>query len=129
MDVSRRYHPGWVSHGALVGRAADAALALDGLMDGRLVGPASLDGMLEAVPVDGPNWLFGEPGYGLLFGTVFVGLAMGMFIGPRVVPDFSRRRLLGLSIVAHTIEQAGVDVTLTRAEGGGTATDSRSWLS
>ena len=23
--------------------------------------------MLEAVPVDGPNWLFGEPGYGLGF--------------------------------------------------------------
>jgi hypothetical protein len=54
-----------VSHGAVVGRAADAALALDGLMAGRLVGPASLDAMLEAVPVDGPHWLFGEPGYGL----------------------------------------------------------------
>ncbi|MDQ1625186.1 MAG: dTMP kinase, partial [Actinomycetota bacterium] len=38
----------------------------------------------------------GEPGYGLLFGTVFVGLAAGMFLGPRVVPGFSRRRLLGL---------------------------------
>jgi D-alanyl-D-alanine carboxypeptidase len=65
VDVSRRYHPGWVSHGAVVGRAADAALALDGLMAGRLVGPASLDAMLEAVPVDGTHWLFGEPGYGL----------------------------------------------------------------
>jgi D-alanyl-D-alanine carboxypeptidase len=65
VDVSRRYHPGWVSHGAVVGRAADAALALDGLMAGRLVGPASLDAMLEAVPVDGPHWLFHEPGYGL----------------------------------------------------------------
>ena len=67
VDVSRRYHPGWVSHGAVVGRAADAALALDGLMAGRLVGPASLDGMLEAVPVEGPHWLFREPGYGLGF--------------------------------------------------------------
>ena len=29
----------------------------------------------------------GEPGYGLLFGAVFVGLAAGMFLGPRVLPD------------------------------------------
>ena len=48
----------------------------------------------------------GEPGYGLLFGTVFVGLAGGMFIGPRVVPDFSRRRLLGLSIIAAGLSLA-----------------------
>jgi dTMP kinase len=40
----------------------------------------------------------GDPGYGLLFGTVFLGLAGGMFFGPRLVPDFSRRRLFGLSI-------------------------------
>ena len=34
----------------------------------------------------------GDPGYGLVFGTVFLGLAGGMFFGPRLVPDFSRRR-------------------------------------
>lgn len=49
----------------------------------------------------------GEPGYGLLFGTVFCGLAIGMFFGPRLVPDFSRRRLLGMSITA-----AGVSLAL-----------------
>ena len=48
----------------------------------------------------------GEPGYGLLFGTVFVGLAGGMFLGPRLVPDFSRRRLLGISIVAAGLSLA-----------------------
>lgn len=48
----------------------------------------------------------GEPGYGLLFGTVFVGLAAGMFVGPRVVPDFSRRRLLGISIIAAGLSLA-----------------------
>jgi dTMP kinase len=42
----------------------------------------------------------GEPGYGLLFGTVFCGLALGMFLGPRILPQFSRRRLLGLAITA-----------------------------
>jgi dTMP kinase len=48
----------------------------------------------------------GEPGYGLLFGTVFVGLAGGMFVGPRVVPTFSRRRLLGISIIAAGLSLA-----------------------
>jgi dTMP kinase len=40
----------------------------------------------------------GDPGYGLLFGTVFLGLAGGMFLGPRLLPDLSRRRLFGLAI-------------------------------
>ncbi|HEX5494413.1 MAG TPA: dTMP kinase [Mycobacteriales bacterium] len=41
----------------------------------------------------------GDAAYGLLFGAVFVGLGLGMALGPRVVRDFSRRRLFGLSIV------------------------------
>ena len=40
----------------------------------------------------------GDPGYGLLFGTVFLGLAGGMFLGPRLLPDFSRRRLFGMAL-------------------------------
>ncbi len=40
----------------------------------------------------------GDPGYGLLFGTVFLGLASGMLLGPRLLPDFSRRRLFGLAL-------------------------------
>jgi dTMP kinase len=48
----------------------------------------------------------GEPGYGLLFGTVFCGLALGMFLGPRLLPRFSRRRLLGLSISAAGLSLA-----------------------
>ncbi len=42
----------------------------------------------------------GVPGYGLLFGTVFVGLASGMFFGPRLLSGFSRRRLFALAITA-----------------------------
>lgn len=33
----------------------------------------------------------GNAGYGILFGTVFTGLALGMLIGPRVLPSVSRR--------------------------------------
>ncbi len=40
----------------------------------------------------------GDPGYGLLFGAVFLGMAGGMVLGPRLLPDLSRRRLFGLSI-------------------------------
>jgi len=65
VNVAQRYHPGWVAHGAVVGRAADVARTLDGLVAGRLVGPASLAAMLVAVPVEGPHWLFQPPGYGL----------------------------------------------------------------
>jgi dTMP kinase len=42
----------------------------------------------------------GDPGYGALFGSVFVGLAGGMFLGPRLLRGLSRRRLFGASIVA-----------------------------
>jgi dTMP kinase len=41
----------------------------------------------------------GDAAYGVLFGTVFVGLGLGMALGPRVAREVSRRRLFGLSIV------------------------------
>lgn len=42
----------------------------------------------------------GEAGYGVLFATIFVGLATGMFVGPRLGRGLSRRRLVGLCISA-----------------------------
>jgi dTMP kinase len=42
----------------------------------------------------------GNAAYGTLFGTVFVGLAAGMFLGPRLIGPFSRRRVVGLGIIA-----------------------------
>jgi dTMP kinase len=41
----------------------------------------------------------GNAAYGVLFGSVFVGLGLGMAFGPRIAREFSRRRLFGLSIV------------------------------
>ncbi|MDQ1721223.1 MAG: dTMP kinase, partial [Pseudonocardiales bacterium] len=41
----------------------------------------------------------GDAAYGVLFGTVFVGLGLGMALGPRVAREVSRRRLFGLAIV------------------------------
>jgi len=45
----------------------------------------------------------GNAAYGVLFGFVFLGLAGGMFVGPRLLVDFSRRRMFGLAIVGAGI--------------------------
>ena len=50
----------------------------------------------------------GQPGYGALFGSVFVGLASGMFLGPRFLRGLSRRRLFGTAIAS-----AGMILALT----------------
>ena len=50
----------------------------------------------------------GNAAYGVLFGSVFVGLGSGMALGPRIARELSRRRLFGLSIVF-----AGVSLVLT----------------
>jgi dTMP kinase len=41
----------------------------------------------------------GEPGYGILFACVFLGLAGGMWVGPRLLADLPRWRLFALAIV------------------------------
>ncbi|GAB3211262.1 dTMP kinase [Marinactinospora thermotolerans] len=40
----------------------------------------------------------GNAGFGVMFGAVFAGMAVGMFAGPRILRDFSRRRLFGLGL-------------------------------
>jgi dTMP kinase len=42
----------------------------------------------------------GEPAYGVLFGTVFLGLGLGMWRGPRMLVGLSRRRMFGLALTA-----------------------------
>ena len=73
----------------------------------------------------------GQAGWGAVFVAVFVGLAAGMFLGPRILQGFSRRRLFGLAIVFAALPLAlmalipnlVVVVVLTVALGacGGTA--------
>jgi CubicO group peptidase (beta-lactamase class C family) len=64
---ARRYHPGWVYHGLMVGSPAAAALLLDRLLRGDLLSPASLRAMRESFrvgePIPGRPWQ--APGYGL----------------------------------------------------------------
>ncbi len=71
------YHPGWVYHGAVVGPPVEAALALHGLLRGRLLRPDTLAAMVQAHPVGGPmpDRPWQEAGYGL-------GLMIGTMQGP-----------------------------------------------
>jgi dTMP kinase len=52
----------------------------------------------------------GNAAYGVVFGMVFVGMAVGMFLGPRILKDFSRRRLFGLAIIGSGIALALIAV-------------------
>ncbi|MFM8841637.1 MAG: MFS transporter, partial [Actinomycetota bacterium] len=40
----------------------------------------------------------GEAAYGILFGAVFTGLALGITLGPKLLAQFSRRRVFGASL-------------------------------
>ncbi len=74
LDGARRYHPGWVYHGCLIGSVGDAARLLDGLLSGRLIDRALVAEMLVARPIGGaiPGRPWTETGYGL-------GLMIGRF--------------------------------------------------
>ncbi|MEU5876985.1 dTMP kinase [Spirillospora sp. NPDC047279] len=46
----------------------------------------------------------GDAGYGALATTLSLGLAFGIFLGPRMLGPFSRRRLLGLAVLAAALD-------------------------
>jgi dTMP kinase len=48
----------------------------------------------------------GDAAYGVVFGMVFVGMAVGMFLAPRILAEFSRRRLFGLGIIGAGVALA-----------------------
>ena len=43
----------------------------------------------------------GSAGWGAVFAAIFFGLAIGMFLGLRILRGFSRRRLFGVSIASR----------------------------
>lgn len=50
----------------------------------------------------------GDAAYGIVFGAVFVGMALGMFFGLRLLRELSRRRLFGLAIVVAGLVLAAI---------------------
>jgi dTMP kinase len=50
----------------------------------------------------------GDAAYGVVFGAVFVGMALGMFFGLRLLSGLSRRRLFGLSLVVAGVVLAAI---------------------
>jgi dTMP kinase len=48
----------------------------------------------------------GSAGWGLVFAAIFVGMALGMVFGTRVLGDFSRRRLFGATLTAAAVPLA-----------------------
>jgi dTMP kinase len=48
----------------------------------------------------------GSAGWGAVFSAIFFGLALGMFLGLRILHGFSRRRLFGLSIAVAALPLA-----------------------
>jgi dTMP kinase len=48
----------------------------------------------------------GSAGWGLVFAAIFVGMALGMVVGPRLLGGFSLRRMFGLAIAAGAVPLA-----------------------
>ncbi len=48
----------------------------------------------------------GSAGWGLVFAAIFVGMALGMVVGPRLLRGFSLRREFGLAIAAASVPLA-----------------------
>ncbi|MDH2426487.1 dTMP kinase [Sphaerisporangium sp. TRM90804] len=52
----------------------------------------------------------GDAAYGTVFAAVFVGMALGIFFGPRLLRELSRRRLFGLAIITAGVVLAATAV-------------------
>ncbi len=74
-DVRAIYHPGWVAHGVLASTASEILIFLDALFVGRVISPASLDGMTGLTSIGRVIPGMGDPAYGLgLMGDAKSGL-------------------------------------------------------
>jgi dTMP kinase len=62
----------------------------------------------------------GNAGYGILFGSVFTGLALGMLIGPKVLPNVPRRMIFtpaigaaGIALIVMSVLQDFIGAAIT----------------
>ncbi|HEY6798988.1 MAG TPA: dTMP kinase, partial [Kineosporiaceae bacterium] len=88
-------------------RFVGRTLVVRGLVTGMLGGFAAAGFVVGLSQTFVSDLGAGQPGFAVLFGSVFVGMAVGMWSGPRLLEGFSRRRLFGLSLVL-----SGVFLTL-----------------
>lgn len=114
----RQITEGW----AFVGRTR----MIRGLVLGMLGAFAAGGAVISVARVFVASMHAGDAGYGVLFGSLFVGMATGMFLGLRLLRGFSRRRLFGLCLIAAgvtmvaiaVIENLVIVVLLTAGVGG-----------
>lgn len=69
-----------------------------GLTLGMLGGIGAAGAVMGLAPAFVTSLGGGQAGYGVLFCSVFVGLALGMLLGPRLLRQLSRRRVFGLAL-------------------------------
>ncbi|MFF5264486.1 dTMP kinase [Actinomadura viridis] len=59
--------------------------------------------VVAAARLYAPDLGGGDAGYGSILAGLTAGAALGLFLGPRVLAPFSRRRLLGLAVIAAAL--------------------------
>jgi D-alanyl-D-alanine carboxypeptidase len=64
-DISRLYHPGWVSHGVAMTTAAELARMVEAIVAGDLLAPDSRAAMRAPMVLPFKHPLFRQPAYGL----------------------------------------------------------------
>jgi len=125
-DVSRRYHPGWVSHGLVASTAADLARFLNALVNGRLIGQRMLAEMRTPVAVPYKHPIFTAPSYGLglmidpdsRFGTVsgHAGGGPGYSTAAFHFPNEGERNVICVALVNSDRGDLGMAIAWTMAE-------------
>ena len=125
MNIVPHYHPGWVSHGLVASTAADLARFVDLLFLGRVVGPGSLNAMLEAEPVGESHPWMTAPSYGLglmidpanRFGCVagHTGGGPGYSTAAYHFPDVAAHRVTSVALVNHDGNDIATDTVFSIA--------------
>jgi len=124
-DIRPLYHPGWVSHGVVVGTAPELARVVDGIFTGQLLHAHSLAAMLEPVFVPGTHPLFRQPAYGLglmidpraRYGVIagHGGGGPGYSAGALHVPDVHGRRITSVALANRDQPDLGLRTAFTMA--------------